>query len=79
MLYHALHLGNDTNAFKYMKFCFERQSTWKFRGKRTFLTYTTKKWYITQTRRKFKELLIKRVKTETDLHNMGKEARNRKK
>ena len=26
MLDHALRLGNDTNVFKFMKFCFEKQS-----------------------------------------------------
>ena len=43
MLDHALHLGNDTNIFKFMKFCFEKQSDWKFRGKTRALTYTATK------------------------------------
>ena len=78
LLGHILRLDANTPARKSMKFFFEKRSNKKYPGRKRATIYTTIQRDIHKTCQKNPDFVIRKFKTEIDLHNLGVKARNKK-
>ena len=71
-------LDKERPARKSKKFMFKRRSNKKFRGRKRGTIYTTINRDIKKTKENNLSFSIKKIKSETDLHNIRVKVRNKK-